>query len=157
MGRFLGRLHDLVFTESDDPWAAEVIGYTHGGVGVAAAVGMYFGLHVSAAASIGAGAALFVLLRVLLSSRYTAWVAGLIGASFALGVGAALGWAFGQVVEIAGAPIAGAVSLGLACAALPAYAYVRYVLRCLLRTNPDARESSLPPVPSSASGAPSRP
>lgn len=129
MGRFLGRLHELVFTESDDPWAAEVIGYTQGGVAVAAAVGLHFGLHASAVASIGAGGALFLVLRLLLASRFTAWIAGLVGTSFALGV---------------------------ACAGLPAYAYVRYVLRSLVRPSGDAPDS-MSPAPSSASGAPSRP
>lgn len=156
MGRFLGRLHELVFTESDDPWAAEVIGYTQGGVAVAAAVGLHFGLHASAVASIGAGGALFLVLRLLLASRFTAWIAGLVGTSFALGVGAALGWAFGQVLEVAGAPLAGAACLGVACAGLPAYAYVRYVLRSVVRPSGDAPDS-MSPAPSSASGAPSRP
>lgn len=149
MRAVLRRLHDLVFVESDDPWSAEVIGYTHGAIGVVAGLALWFGVGLKGGWAALGGVAAFVLLRLLLASRYTAWLAALLGTAFVAGVCGALGWVGGQIVEVSGAPLALAIAGGLAGAALPLYAYVRYVRRCVVVRPPTERESLLP--------APSRP
>jgi hypothetical protein len=146
--RSLGRrLHDLIFVESVDPWSAEVIGYVNGGLAILAALALFFGASVAAGWSLAGGAGTFLLLRSLMASRYTVWLAALLGVGFAGAVCAGLGWIGGQVAEIGNAPLWGAIAGGLLGAAGPAYAYGRYVKRCLLAPAPEERASTMP-VPS---------
>lgn len=148
MRAVLRRLHDLVFVESDDPWAAEVIGYTHGAISVVVALALWFGASVKGGWAVAAGVGAFALLRALLASRYTAWIAALLGTAFVAAVCGSLGWVGGQILEVAGAPITLAIASGLASAALPLYAYVRYVRRCLASHVATTARDSLLPAPS---------
>ena len=144
--RFKHRVARLIFTESAEPFASEIIGYTNAGISLTLFLVLVIGTVLGWAPSAGISLAAFVLLRLALENRVTLWVAAVVGTSFVTAVGAGIGWMLGQVFETADAPIALAIASAILASILPVVAYRRFIMR---GSDDIGRESILPSVPSS--------
>jgi hypothetical protein len=142
--RFKERAYRLLFTESAEPFASEIIGYTNGGISLTLFLVLVFATPLSWGPAVAIALAVFVLLRLALENRIAIWIAAVLGTAFVTGVGAAIGWTFGHVFETNDAPIALGIASAVMASVLPLVAYRRFILR-----RNEERESLLPPsVPS---------
>ncbi len=138
------RAYRLLFTESAEPFASEIIGYTNGGISLTLFLVLIFATTMSWGPSLAIALAVFVLLRLALENRVAIWIAAVVGTTFVTGVGAGIGWTLGHVFDVDDAPIALAIASAVLASILPLVAYRRFIVR---RT--DERDSILPPsVPS---------
>jgi hypothetical protein len=89
----------IVFAGSREGRAAEIVGWSNAVASLAIGVGLAALAHAPWALAALAAVVTFVLLRVGMASRKTAWVVALLGVTCVGGAAGALGWVLGHIVE----------------------------------------------------------
>ncbi len=133
----------LVFAGSREGRAAEIVGWSNALTSLAIGVGLAAVAHAPWALAALSALVTFVLLRVGMASRKTAWVVALLGVTCVGATGGAVGWLLGHIVESwTYAPTALALVVSAAVVAPAGWAYARF----LRRRADDVPDSLVDPV-----------
>jgi hypothetical protein len=133
--------------ESRDGRAAEVAGWSNAlaAIAMGGAVVWQHGTWAAAGATILVA---FLALRLALTNRVTVWLAAAVGTLTVGGATGALAWLFGHVAELAWVPPIAGLVVGVAAAALPAWAYTQIARQRLADVPDSLLEPTRPSRPS---------